>query len=95
MWVARAKPVADRSTSLPEFSNPIAITNPLFPVSAVRQVIQLGVDGGLPLRVEVTLMSETRTIEWEGRRVETLVSQFISYRDRRILERLRLFRPSR
>ncbi|MDQ5839631.1 MAG: hypothetical protein M3537_00430, partial [Chloroflexota bacterium] len=50
------------------------------------QAVQLGVDGGLPLRIEVTLMPETRTIEWEGRQVETLVSQFVSYRDGRILE---------
>jgi len=72
--------------SLPEFSNPTAITNPLFPVGTVRQVIQLGVDHGLPLRVEVTLMPDTRTIEWNGQPVETLVSQFISYRGGRILE---------
>jgi hypothetical protein len=70
----------------PQFSNPTAITNPLLPAAALEQVVQLGVDGGLPLRIEVTLMPETRTIEWEGRQVETLVSQFIAYRDGRILE---------
>jgi hypothetical protein len=70
----------------PQFSNPTAITNPLLPVAELAQAVQLGVDGGLPLRIEVTLMPETRTIEWEGRQVETLVSQFISYRDGRILE---------
>ncbi|HTE65758.1 MAG TPA: hypothetical protein VK736_05825, partial [Candidatus Binatia bacterium] len=71
---------------MPEFTNPTAITNQLFPMGELQQVVQLGIDGGSPLRVEVTLMPETRTIEWEGRRVETLVSQFISYRDGRILE---------
>ena len=70
----------------PQFSNPTAITNPLLPVAEVAHAVQLGVDGGLPLRIEVTLMPETRTIEWDGRQVETLISQFISYRDGRILE---------
>jgi hypothetical protein len=71
---------------IPEFSNPTAVTNQLFPMSELQQVVQLGIDGGLSLRVEVTLLPETRTIEWERRQVETLVSQFVSYRDGRILE---------
>lgn len=70
----------------PSFSNPTAITNPLFPASSVTQVIQLGVDHGLPLRVEVTRMPETRTIEWDGQPIEMVVSQFIAYRDGRVLE---------
>ncbi|HEX7172784.1 MAG TPA: hypothetical protein VF365_09285 [Candidatus Limnocylindria bacterium] len=70
----------------PQFSDPTAVTHPLFPMGTVTQVVQLGVDGGSPLRVEVTLMPETRRIEWDGRAVETIVSQFISYRDGRVLE---------
>lgn len=70
----------------PTFSEPTAVTNPLFPMGTVMQVVQLGEDQGQPLRVEVTLLPETRLIEWDGREVETIVSQFISYRDGRILE---------
>ena len=69
----------------PVFSNPTEISNPLFPATA-DQIVQLGVDGGQPLRVEITLMPETRTVEWDGRSIETVVSQFISYREGRILE---------
>jgi len=56
--------------TLPTFSNPTAITNP----------------AGATLRFEVTLLPETRTIEWNGQQVETLVSQFITYEDGRVLE---------
>jgi len=50
------------------------------------QVIQLGEEAGATLRFEVTLLPETRTIEWNGQQVETLVSQFIAYEDGRVLE---------
>jgi len=70
----------------PRFSDPTRISNPLFPVSELAQVIQLGVDGGQPLRVEVTLMPETRTISWRGEQIETVVAQFIAYRERRVVE---------
>lgn len=70
----------------PTFSAATRVTNPLFPMGELAQVVQLGVDGGRRLRVEVTLMPQTRVIEWEGQSVEAIVSQFISYRDGRILE---------
>jgi len=72
--------------AVPSFSEPTTITNPLFPISALTQVIQLGVDAGEPLRVEATLLPETKTIDWNGQQVETLVSQFIAYVDGRVVE---------
>ena len=70
----------------PRFSHPTPITNPLFPISELTQVIQLGEEANQPLRVEVTLLPETRVFDWDGQRVETLVSQYVAYRGGRILE---------
>jgi hypothetical protein len=46
----------------------------------------LGHVEGKPFRTEVTLLPETRIIEWEGQRVETLVSQYNAFLDGRIEE---------
>ncbi|MDQ3148260.1 MAG: hypothetical protein M3R01_15260 [Actinomycetota bacterium] len=70
----------------PTFSDPTSITNPLFPISELTQVLQLGEEAGEALRHEITLLEDTKTIEWNGQRVETLVSQFVAYGDGRILE---------
>jgi hypothetical protein len=70
----------------PTFSNPTVVDAPLLPVTAVTQSIALGTDHGEPLRVEVTLLPETRAIEWNDQQVETVASQFVSYRGGRILE---------
>jgi hypothetical protein len=70
----------------PRFSNPTAVTNPLFPIAELDQVIQLGEEAGAALRFEVTLLPETKMIEWNGQQVETLVSQFVAYEDGRVLE---------
>ena len=48
--------------------------------------LQLGHEGGKPLRVEVTRLPRPRTIEWDGRRVGTVASQFVAYLDGRIQE---------
>jgi hypothetical protein len=70
----------------PTFSDPTSITNPLFPIGQVDQVIQLGEEAGESLRIEVTLLPDTRTIEWNGQRVEAAISQFVAYLDGRIAE---------
>ena len=70
----------------PVFSNPTSITNPLFPISDLAQVIQLGTEADTTLRTEVTLLPETRLIEWNGVEVETLVSQFTAFADGRVVE---------
>jgi hypothetical protein len=70
----------------PTFSDPISITNPLFQVNDLTQVIQLGEEAGEPVRNEITLLPRTKTIEWNGQDVETLVRQYIAYGNGRILE---------
>ena len=72
--------------TMPTFSDPTTITNPLFPVSLQESVLMLGHVDGKPFRTEVTLLPETRIIEWEGQRVETLVSQYNAFLDGRIEE---------
>jgi len=71
---------------MPTFSDPTTITNPLFPVSSQDSVLMLGHVDGKPFRTEVTLLPETQIIEWEGQRVETLVSQYNAFLDGRIQE---------
>lgn len=83
-------PVAPESArvdlAVPTFSDPTTIDNPLFPVSQQESVLLLGRVDGQPFRTEVTLLPETRIIEWQGRRVETLVSQYVAYLGGRIHE---------
>jgi len=82
--------VADESTradlAMPTFSDPTAITNPLFPVSSQQSVLLLGTVDDQPFRTEVTLLPTTRVLEWEGQQVETLVSQYVAFLDGRIQE---------
>lgn len=70
----------------PTFSDPTAVTNPRFPIAELEQVIQLGEEAGAALRFEVTLLPETKVIEWNGQQIETLMSQFVAYEDGRVLE---------
>jgi hypothetical protein len=70
----------------PTFSNPTRITNPLFPISELGSAVLLGQVEGDPFRSETTLLPETRTVAWDGRRIETLASQYTAYRDGRIEE---------
>jgi hypothetical protein len=70
----------------PVFSDPTAITNPLFPVGQLSQVVRLGEEGGDPARVEVTRMPGTRVVDWEGQEIETVISQFIAYTDGEVVE---------
>ena len=70
----------------PTFSKPTEITNPLFPTATLHQVIQLGEEGGDPARVEITLLPGTKSIEWDGRTVTTVVRQFIAYSGLRVVE---------
>jgi len=72
--------------SVPTFSDPTDVTNPLFPVSKQESVLMVGHVDGKPFRTEVTLLPETRIIEWQGQRVETLASQYTAYLDGRIQE---------
>jgi hypothetical protein len=70
----------------PTFSNPTSITNPLHPTSRVQQTIYGGHVEGKPFRTEVTLLAQTKPIEWGGGAVDTAVSQYVAYLDGRIHE---------
>ena len=72
--------------TLPTFSNPTDITNQLFPVSRQASVLLLGTVDDLPFRTEVTLLPNPRIIDWEGRQVATLVSQYVAFLDGRLHE---------
>ena len=80
-------PTSDRvDVTAPVFSRPTEVTNPLFPISRLRSALLLGNDDGRMLRVETTLLPGTKTIDLDGKKVETLVSQYVAYLDGRILE---------
>jgi hypothetical protein len=70
----------------PRYSNPTRITNARFPVGELTQVLQLGREGGEPLRVEITRLPATRTLTWDDQRVETVASQFLALVGGRIRE---------
>jgi hypothetical protein len=83
-------PVAPQSErvdlNMPTFSDPTNVTNPLFPISKQDSVLMVGHVDGKPFRTEVTLLPETRIVEWQGQLIETLVSQYMAYLDGRIQE---------
>jgi hypothetical protein len=72
--------------AMPHFTDPLNVTNPHFPVSRQESVLLLGRVDGLPFRTEVTLLPNTRIIEWEGQRVEVLVSQYCAFLGGKITE---------
>lgn len=72
--------------AMPTFSNPTDVTNPLFPISSQESVLLVGEVDGEPFRTEVTLLPETRIIDWAGTQVEVLVSQYVAFLGGRIHE---------
>ncbi len=72
--------------AMPRFSDPTNITNPLFPVAEQGSVLLLGEVDGKAFRTEVTLLPETRVIEWDGQQIEASVSQYVAFLDDRIEE---------
>ncbi len=72
--------------TVPTFSDPTKVTNPLFPISKLQSVVILGEVGGAPLKVETTFLPETKTVQWNGQRIECLQSQFLAYLRGRITE---------
>jgi hypothetical protein len=71
---------------VPAFSHPTRITNTLFPISEVRSAVLSGHVEGKPFHTETTLLPVTRIVEWNGQRVETLVSQYTAFLGGRIEE---------
>jgi hypothetical protein len=70
----------------PSFSDPTDITNRLNPVAEIPSAVVLGEVDGEALRIEITLLPETRVVEWNGQLVECVVSQFVAYREGRMKE---------
>ena len=70
----------------PTFSNPTDVSNPLFPIRSIARAVFYGYVEGEPLRLETTLLAETRTFDMDGQPVETLVSQFLALVNGRIHE---------
>jgi hypothetical protein len=71
----------------PPFTNSTNVTNPLFPISNLRSAILNGHADHKPLKIETTLLPDTRVVEWtDGQCVRTLVSQFVAYEGGRIKE---------
>ena len=70
---------------MPSFSNPTKVTNPLFPIASLDAVIVGEVDGQ-PLKIETTLLPQTKTVRWNGQRIQALQSQFCAYLKGRITE---------
>ncbi len=80
-------PESDRvDLAQPTFSNPTAITNPLFPISVQERLVQLGVDDGETLRAEASVLPATKTFTIGDQEVEATISQFVAYGDGRIEE---------
>ncbi|MFY9578776.1 MAG: hypothetical protein WAQ33_05580 [Gaiellaceae bacterium] len=71
---------------VPSYSKPTSITNPLFPIGSLRSAVLVGRLGGRPWRAETTLLPGTKTVDWKGRHIATLRSQFVAYLDGRIYE---------
>ena len=72
--------------TLPTFTNPTRVTNPLFPVSNQASVVFTGTVDNKPFRTEVTLLPYTRIVTWNGIRIEALVSQYVAYSAGRVEE---------
>ncbi len=72
--------------TLPTFSHPTRVTNPLFPVSKQASVLFTGTVDNKPFRTEVTLLPYTRIVTWNGIQIEALVSQYVAYSAGRLEE---------
>ena len=69
------------------FSDPTAVTNPLFPIADLDSAILNGRVDGKPFYTETTLLPFTRIIEWTpGQCVRVLVSQYMAFLDGKLQE---------
>jgi len=70
----------------PTFSDPTHIDNPLFPVSTLDSVIQVGTVEGKPFRSETTTLAKAGVVDWHGTKVPVVLSQYVAYLDGQIEE---------
>ncbi len=71
---------------MPVFSDPLNVSNPLFPIKTQHSVVMLGLSDGEPFRTEVTLLPNAKTITINGQPVQTLESQYVAFLGGRIHE---------
>src|SRR5690349_7773060 len=81
-----SKTISRDTEESPTFSNPTVITNQFFPLSTIDHTISLGQKENTTLRIEVTPLHQTRTIEWGGGQIESIVAQFVEYAGGRLIE---------
>jgi hypothetical protein len=82
-----ARPDERVDLTMPTFSSPTKVTNPLFPIANLRSAILSGTVDGKDFKTETTLLPRTEFLLGpSGRPVETLVSQYVAYLDGRIEE---------
>jgi hypothetical protein len=81
-------PASERvDLAAPTFSEPLEITNPLFPISDLHSTILNGHVDDQHFHTETTLLPRTRYIEWaDGQVVEAQVLQYMAFLDGRIQE---------
>lgn len=71
----------------PTFSDPTTIDNPLFPVSTLHATVTLGNDEGVPVKVETSVLPDTRTFDVNGQpSVEAVGMLIVEYQHGRILD---------
>lgn len=70
----------------PTFSNPLIVTNPLFPISRLHSAVLLGTVDGLPFRTETTLMPAAKSLTVNGRQVRANESQYVAWLGGRLHE---------
>lgn len=70
----------------PTFSKPTTIDNPLFPVSKLSSVVQVGQVDGKAFRSETTTLPNTGVVDWYGTKVKVVLSQYVAYLDGEIVE---------
>jgi hypothetical protein len=77
---SRLAPESQRvDLAVPTFTHPTQVTNLLFPISSLHAALLVGRFEGKPWRAETTLLPDTRTVEWNGKKIEVLQSQFVAY----------------
>ena len=85
--VPLAPEAARRDLVATPFTNPTAVTNPLFPIAELRSAILNGRVDGKTFHTETTLLPFTQIIEWTpGQCVRVLVSQYMAFLDGRLQE---------
>jgi hypothetical protein len=76
----------DRASSTPQFSHPLAVTNPYLPLASLKQDILEGTEKGKPLRVERTVKPGSKTFSINGQNVEALIVEDREFINGRIEE---------